>query len=305
MKKFTKISLIVAGILAALGVVLMGISMVFGGYRNIRNAMRSGEVLDTFEQVAERTGVQISFPDGGWGINLSSAKNGREDRLVINGEEIGMQDASYEFSTEEVQDMAISLGAGEFEIRKGNVDQIAMELQGVGSWDYSVSGGTLSLDMKSTGGILLGDGPKNVIKCVIEIPQNYNPEQIALDLGAGQVTLSDLEVENLSLSVGAGQIICKNVRSRNADIDVAIGECQFQGEVKEDMEINCATGQVVARLTGREEDYNYELSCALGSIRIGKINLSGFGGSKSMDNDSDRNMTIDCSTGNVEVDFEE
>lgn len=303
MNKFIKYSLITAGILAGVGIILCGISIMFGGYRNIVKVSKSAEVADVFEDVADKTGIQISFPNEGWGLNFSSAD---EVNLVINGEKYTEGEASFSFPVDQIENLDISLGVGQLVIKRGVTEsnEIEMKIYGVGTWDYAIEEKTLYMEnIENSSGIFWGMGPKNFLKCVIEVPKDYHPNQVKVDLGAGQVDLADLQLNRLGLEIATGQIQCKQIQAQNVDIDVSVGECQFQGAVLQDMKIGCATGQVLAKLSGSEKDYNYNLHCDIGNIRIGKSNLAGLDGSKNMDNGAARNMSIDCSTGNVEVSF--
>lgn len=307
MNKFIKYSLITAGILAGIGIILCGISIMFGGYRNIVKVSKSAEVADVFDDVAEKTGIQISFPGRGWGLNFSSSDDVGKGNLIINGEKFTTGEAAFTFPADQIENLDISLGAGQLEIKRSTSEdnEIAVNIYGVGAWDYTIEEETLYMEtMEDSCGLFWGMGPKNFLKCVIEVPKDYYPNQVKIDLGAGQVDLMDLQVNRLGLEMAAGQIRCKQIQAQNVDIDVSVGECQFQGEVLQDMKIECATGEVVTKLSGSETDYNYNLRCDVGNIKIGTSNLAGLGGSKNMDNGAARNMSIDCSTGNVEVSFE-
>ena len=58
------------------------------------------------------------------------------------------------------------------------------------------------------------------------------------------------------------------------------------------------------KLTGEQQDYNYSLSCDVGSIKVGDISVSGLGREKEIDNDADYDMDVSCDVGNIDVIFE-
>ena len=60
------------------------------------------------------------------------------------------------------------------------------------------------------------------------------------------------------LSCWKASAVCKAIYFLNLD---------FAGEVKGDLDANCNVGNMELKLTGEEQDYNYSLSCGVGSIK--------------------------------------
>ena len=115
-----------------------------------------------------------------------------------------------------------------------------------------------------------------------------------------------LELEELSVEVGAGNIDIKEglLTTAYASLDVDAGNLDFAGEVKGDLDANCNVGNMELKLTGEQQDYNYSLSCDVGSIKVGDISVSGLGREKEIDNDADYDMDVSCDVGNIDVIFE-
>lgn len=305
MKKFYKVSLIVAGSLAGAGLLLCGFSFLIGGYRTITKAAHSVEVVEKFKDIAERTGIQISFPKDGFGLNLTSKEDYDLDEAIRDGELYSADKKVSSFEADRVKRMDISVGAGQLEIKENaDTEEITVRHSGIGNVECELDNGTLVLDVSDYTGVVLGVGKANAISCTIEVPADYKAGEIAIDIDAGTVNLDDLQVGDFSLDMGTGQIICKNLKVREADIEVAAGECLFQGEITEQMEITCAAGQVITELTGKEEDYDYNIDCSVGNVRIGTTSFAGLAGSREMDRDAEKSITVECMAGNVEVKFE-
>lgn len=115
-----------------------------------------------------------------------------------------------------------------------------------------------------------------------------------------------LELEELSVEVGAGDIDIKEglLTTAYASLDVDAGNLDFAGEVKGDLDANCNVGNMELKLTGGQQDYNYSLSCGVGSIKAGDISVAGLGRDDEIDNGADYDMDINCDVGNVDVIFE-
>jgi hypothetical protein len=58
------------------------------------------------------------------------------------------------------------------------------------------------------------------------------------------------------------------------------------------------------QLAGAENDYNYEISCGVGQVKIGSTSYSGLGNSQEVDNGASRKMEIDCGIGEVVLSFQ-
>lgn len=298
MKKFCRVSLIIAGILAAAGIVFCGISLLFGGYRTIKNTAKSIEVIQKMKEFADRTGIQFSFPEEGFGLNITSAKDGYTEEVIHGSKTIS-------FLSDEVQGMDISVGAGTFEIKEGtDTEQIKVTFCGIGNIDCDVENGVLHLDVFDHPAVVLGTGKANEVSCTVEFPAGYHAKQMAIEMGAGTVHVEELHADDLSVTMGAGQTICRKVQAANAEFEVAAGECLYEGEILSEMEIQCAVGQVVAQLAGKETDYNYEIDCSMGNVKIGSTNFAGLAGSKEVNYGADKSVDIECDMGNVEVKFE-
>ena len=115
-----------------------------------------------------------------------------------------------------------------------------------------------------------------------------------------------LELEELSVEVGAGNIDIKEglLTTAYASLDVDAGNLDFAGEVKGDLDANCNVGNMELKLTGEQQDYNYSLSCGVGSIKAGDISVAGLGRDDEIDNGADYDMDINCDVGNIDVIFE-
>lgn len=339
MKKFYKISLIVAGILAAAGLILCLICGFMGG-RAWKRLVGAQKVIEQMAKLSDKLGFHISFGDG-TGIYIGSEENdasgyiseeqkAAEDYegigLMINGEEIVVGEADYEVSTVGLRSFMGELGAGSFMIRENAAltDTVQIHISGIGNWNYTVEDGMLQIGVRQTSeGFRLGNLTK-IASCEIEIPQGFVweemvtdigagelslkgicAEQMQLEVGAGQLNADQIKSDSLNINVGAGQATCKNMEGKEVTLDVSMGECIYKGSVEDDLTVDCATGNVELRVNGKEADRNYDISCSMGNIDIGDMSMAGIDREVHKDNGAEHTFTISCSMGNVTVGFED
>ena len=96
MKKFYKVSLITAGILAAVGLVLCIFCGFIGGYR-WKQRVTSESVVSYMAGLSNRLGFKVSFGEGS-GIyigTLDKNPTGADGELMVNGESIEEKGTTY------------------------------------------------------------------------------------------------------------------------------------------------------------------------------------------------------------------
>ncbi len=130
-------------------------------------------------------------------------------------------------------------------------------------------------------------------------------QEVEMDLGAGQIVADGLQAEKLDISVGAGEMVLKNATLQEVQAEVGAGNCEIQGDITGDIEADCAVGNISFQLNGQEQDFNYELQCVGGNISIGSTEYSGLSQEKSINNNAAKTMDLECAMGNVEVKFEQ
>ena len=190
------------------------------------------------------------------------------------------------FAPEDVKSLDIDMDAGMLKVVKGKGKEIKVITTSKNSEvETALEDGTLIIS-ENFHAAYWGDGVHR-LQVVIEVPEQ-------------------LELEELSVEVGAGDIDIKEglLTTAYARLDVDAGNLDFAGEVKGDLDANCNVGNMELKLTGEQQDYNYSLSCGVGSIKAGDISVAGLGRDDEIDNGADYDMDINCDVGNVDVIFE-
>ena len=344
MKKFVKVSLITAGVMLALGLVLCFVSGVAGGRRLMHIIREDNELDDKIETAVNRIGNALyEISDGDWGF-VWNAENPQE--LVINGQRVeeGAENSSrtedvfteaadgsgrnkraeFQIPTEGIREWEIVLGAGTFIIEEKEEADGLMEVmvEGVGSCDYRVEGNTLFMEGFKGIKTLGGNSIQNFI--TVRLPKDCSftetdaqvgagimrieaLETISLEaeVGAGELFMNRVKADELSMEIGAGYMEASKVSVKDAELSVAVGECIFEGSITGNLDAECDMGNLELTLEGSEKEHNYEIECSAGNIELGNYHFTALAAEKSIQNGAAGNFEIQCNMGNIEIKFEE
>lgn len=143
-------------------------------------------------------------------------------------------------------------------------------------------------------------------RITLYLPAGYSWQEAELEVGAGQIVAEGLAVSKLDVSVGAGEIRLSRMEVGSLGAEVGVGNLVAQGNVTESIEAECAMGNLELKLTGSRTNYDYELECVAGNIKIGEEQYGG-GVTKEqkINNGAGRTIDLECSMGNIAVAFEQ
>ncbi len=144
--------------------------------------------------------------------------------------------------------------------------------------------------------VQLGAGEMNL--------DGLHADEMKIELGAGQIVAEGFTADDIQISVGAGDINLQGAILGAVKIEVGAGNCSIEGYVSEDMKAECAMGNITLKLENDEKDFDYELECVSGNLKVGDKEYSGLSSSKEVDNNAIQKMDLQCVMGNIEVVFE-
>lgn len=155
---------------------------------------------------------------------------------------------------------------------------------------------------------------------IIYIPEEYELNEVFIDsdvgtinidqiitkklqfnLGAGKVTIQDLEVsEKTKINGGAGSISIQNGLLNNADLDLGIGNLKVTTKLLGNSKIDAGVGNISLNLIGNQEEYQIKLEKGIGNIKINQqeMNNTTYGDGSNM-------VSIGGGIGNINVNIEE
>lgn len=332
MKKFTKISLIIAAILGGVGILLCGIASVMGGgYSTIRQMARNGE-LNRGNWHISGHGIYYGVDDDDWDIDTDidvdtdvDVETGMEnaaDADTHHGTVLDSDELVYEYAITGITNLDLDISAAELSFVEGTKkDSMVVRLYDCQGRYYEggASGDTLKIKYKQE-----HDFYDNAEQIVIEIPAGMQFEKMDLDIGAtdAEFMLKDVSCDTLLLDVGAGNIVAdefvvKEYMEANAGVgnveinggsyrdislECGMGNFSMEGTLEGNLVAECGMGSMELKLKGDAAAYNYDLSCGLGELNVNGTKYSSIAGSHKVKNEGAiGTISLECGMGSLDL----
>ena len=284
MKKGTKGMLIAAGAFA-----VAGIGFCIGGI-SVAAVETGGNVFDQAGQLLQDN----DYPLAGlihWGNAQYHSSD--IDWDALDGNTVDMDFAS---------DLEISLKYDELLIQEYDGDKIRVNVANDAKNDVVVketSGKIMITDTRS-GNVK----KKKQIKVIVPSGKDFDTVSLGVDMGTIDLEC-DLKVQELSVEVGAGEFSgYGNITAAYCDLQVGAGTIDIDQLDIQKLNADCGAGEIDMVVTGKEKDYNYDLSCGMGEINLEDSEYSGLGIEKNISNEGARkDMVLECGMGESDVEF--
>ncbi len=301
MKGSTKVILIIAGILMSAGLCLTVIGGVMGGVHQVIQWTLNGDLsIGPFDF----SDFRINVTDIEW----------EDDQMIYSGN----VDKTKLTAAGNVQDVKIEVGGALVRIEPSTDGEFYFGSKQAVKYQCYVQGETLYL--KSEGEFRVG---KNHNEIVLYVPQDevyreilvelgagsaefngvIQAQSLQVEVGAGKMTADAVDVERLHVEIGAGMAQLSGVQAQSAELEVGMGELIFEGNVVGNMSAECAMGSMEFSIEGREDAHNYDVSCAMGSIKVGSNSYSGMGKEQYINHGAEALYELECSMGEIEMQF--
>ncbi|MDO5134909.1 MAG: hypothetical protein Q4D55_02545 [Eubacteriales bacterium] len=294
MKRFTKIMLVVTGILLILGVGFAASGAAMGGLFTSWEAVRTagglypgksiGDFGDWDEEDEEWEEAEVHHHDtqGQGGVGPVSAEG----------------DARFwEFDVPQELEAELSCDELVMEPYEGAALKIQVEKDPDGLVTVRKKGNAVRVSSRSK---------KHKAKMIhIYYPQGTSFHELDLTIMAGEASLEgEIAAREAEISVGAGTLALKDsLTAEELDITVGMGEASFARIDAKKIQGECGVGSLSLGAAGNEEDYDYDIQCGVGSIEIGGQEIGGIASEKSIDNHGERKIDLECGMGEIRVDF--
>lgn len=317
MKKFMKSCAIIAAILIGVGLLMSLLGGAAAGGRLVSDVVKSA------------TGglVEVRLTDGEFGIFIDDediwdgvAWKHIDKNIVINEdeEEVDIKvdfDSAYDIFqgdvekyeiTKDVIDLKIMAGGCRLRMVPSGDDSFYAEAEDIEKFQCYAEDNCLyvktSQDVSTWNGITWNGSDSGVI--VLHVPEGFVFDNVDMKLGAGQLIVENVNANSVEMEVGAGQIEVNTLQADNCDIEVGLGEVTVTDARVNNVDAEVGMGQIEMLLAGSEEDYDYKVSVAAGSVTIGSTEYSGVGQKKTINNEADRMVNLDCGMGEIQVEFD-
>ena len=137
----------------------------------------------------------------------------------------------------------------------------------------------------------------------IYLPPAAALEKADLTVGVGELYVEEIQAEELDLEVGTGSAEVDRFTAGDLDVEVGVGAATLEGVTRRDADLSCDLGSLAYTDAGRMEDFNYELDCGVGELRLDGDKYSGIDVEKYIDNRADKTMQISCDVGSADIRF--
>lgn len=321
MKKFTKISLIIAAVLGGIGLLLCGIaSAMGGGYGTLRQMARNGE-LNHGKWHINGYGIYYGNDDDDWDIDTDvDVETGMDDDW--NGDLIDSDELVYEYAIADIKKLDLDISAAELSFTEGTKnDSVVVRLHDCKGRYYEggVSGDTLKVEYNQR-----HDFAVNNEHIIIEIPSGVTFEKMDIDVGAtnAEFSLRNVSCDTLLLDVGAGNIVADgfevkeymevnagvgNVEInggtyRDITLECGMGNFSMEGTLEGNLVAECGMGSMDLELKGDADAYNYDLSCGMGELNVNGTKYSSIAGSHKVKNEGAiGTIRLECGMGDLDL----
>lgn len=284
MKKGTKGMLIAAGAFA-----VAGIGLCIGGI-SVAAVETGGNVFDQAGQLIQDN----DYPLAGlihWGNAQYHSSD--IDWDALDGNTVDMDFAS---------DLEISLKYDELLIQEYDGDKIRVNVANDAKNDVVVkeTSGKITITDTRSGNVK----KKKQIKVIVPSGKDFDTISLGVDMGTIDLEC-DLKVQELSVEVGAGEFCgYGNITAAYCDLQVGAGTIDIDQLDIQKLNADCSAGEIDMVVTGKEKDYNYDLSCGMGEINLEDSEYSGIGIEKNISNEGARkDMVLECGMGEIDVEF--
>lgn len=284
MKKGTKGMLIAVGAFA-----VAGIGLCIGGI-SVAAVETGGNVFDQAGQLLQDN----DYPLAGlihWGNAQYHSSD--IDWDALDGNTVDMDFAS---------DLEISLKYDELLIQEYDGDKIRVNVANDAKNDVVVkeTSGKITITDTRSGNVK----KKKQIKVIVPSGKDFDTVSLGVDMGTIDLEC-DLKVQELSVEVGAGEFSgYGNITAAYCDLQVGAGTIDIDQIDVQKLNADCGAGEIDMVVTGKEKDYNYDLSCGMGEIDLENSEYSGLGIEKTISNEgAQKDMVLECGMGEIDVEF--
>jgi len=223
-----------------------------------------------------------------------------------------------------VRNLVVDLKASSLDIRDGDVPGYRATDFREGTISIRIDGDTLTVEETDwRHRIQFG---KHHLKSHLEIvlPEGVTLETSTISVGAGSMTMTDIDADTFNIESGAGSIKGDGIRAKRASlktgagsleftdssfgetlIQTGAGRVRFDGELDSRSVISTGAGSVELDLAGSEDDYRVDFTRGIGSVRVGRSSYNGIGSGTAGNQDAERHLEITTGVGSVCIRFKE
>ena len=309
MAKFFKVCLVIGLICIGVGIAASAAGVSLGGLSQLKDQVLQGEWTFNWENI---TGEQAPF--------FELDKQEYFDHNAEVYENSARQESS--FAVDEIQAIHVKTSGITVKFMTHNGNEILVYAAKTGKFQNYIKEQELVITATGQNTKELGEGLVEILipetlcnaavldvdveasACVIDLGM-LALDEVDLEVSAGTVSWKQLEAEALSLEMAAGAVKGSSTSIlQQTDIKMHAGSVEISGSLGTETELEIMAGKISMKLTNAYTDFNYDISCAGGSVILGEEEVQGLGKEFKKNHNASNDMDIECSAGVVEISFE-
>ncbi len=307
MNKGSKNTFGIAICLLITGVICLVVSVPFGGLRKAVTIMEGRNVkifglnglISTLS--FDKDSLEIET-----GISTSNTVSNGEKTKICDGKDIKTLNIEVEGAriiVEDSKDSDYYVESAENIIVSSDVSGSKLHIEIEHNGSYSSKSDKYKVTLYIPEDNKYDDIKMAIGACDFSCDPEIECDKFDLKLGAGNMKFDKLNADDAKIEVGAGKIEFEKFVAKNADIDVGAGDFEMKGDIKGDLNLNCAMGNASLDLDSKEKDHDYSYKVGMGNLNAGSVKIKGMG-ERSADNGNSSKYNIDLGMGNVDIDFD-
>lgn len=282
MKKMTKVSLIIASICMGLGILMVLIGLMMGADRDDLNDM--GIYISLSPMLHKNESGRMEF-------KISNEEHHGDKETAIKGHHNSKAES---YHLQELDRLEVDVENASITIKTSEDEETITFISNYGDIGRT-EGRTLKLENHGRG--------LEKLELEIYLPVN-GMKEIEIEASACELKADKIIADTVSLEVGSASVRIEELLVRqNAKLELSAGEMVIGYYEGNNLEAECDMGVIDVLCEGDSKDYNYELECGMGNIRINDESYSGIGEKVRVNNGSQKNIYAECSMGEIVLEF--
>lgn len=290
MKVWWKIMLGVAFFCIGVGIVIGMIGFAIGRSHSVSSRNNTYSFSDTVEGV-ESIDLDVKF-------SKVEIVNGNEfsvevKNMMKDGFQSYLEDGTWHLEDKYDDDSIVNLFGFEVPISEGWFN-----------WDFELEDYSPYILVTIPNDFVANDYKINLGAGELDM-EELNAASCNIRVGAGSMKIKQLDTSNnIILEVGVGELVLSNLKTQDAELNCGMGSIRVIGEVLKDLSADCGMGEIELDLSGKEKDYNFNVDCGMGEVRINSHHYD-FIASKSLRNqDAIGTFDLNCGMGSIRVELQ-
>ena len=140
-------------------------------------------------------------------------------------------------------------------------------------------------------------------KITIYIPINYQFNNVDINIDASDFEAENIYATDIEVSIDAGNFGAKKITSTNLNVEVDAGKATIDLLDCQNSYFDCDVGDIEAMMVGNEVDYSYDVSCDLGSVRIGNYKTDGLSDDYRFSGGM-KKISVNCDASDIDIKME-